>query len=95
MSLLKIPPLKNPAYATVVSNNEKLAQNMDSEFEPRGTLEEEEGVLVDDILDASASTFDAGIDDISESDNDLFNTKPACKRRKQHQRKTSEKGGYN
>ena len=71
-----------------VSDNEKLAQDMDSAFEPAGTLEVEEDVLVDDILDASASTSDAAVDDISKSNDDLSNTKLARKR------KTTEKGGY-
>ena len=42
----------------------------------------EKDVLVDDISDASASTSDAAVDDISESDDDLSNTKPARIRRK-------------
>ena len=33
-----------------VSDNEKLAQDMDSAFEPAGTLEVEEDVLVDAVL---------------------------------------------
>ena len=74
----------------LVSDNEKLAQNMDSAFEPAGTLEEEKDVLLDDISYASASTSDAAVDDIFESNHDLSNTKSARKRRK-----TTEKGGYN
>ena len=57
-------------------------QEVDFAFEPAGTLEVEEVVLVDDILDASASTSDAAVDDISESNDDLFNSNPARKRRK-------------
>ena len=74
-----------------VSDNEKLAQDMDSAFEPAGTLEVEEDVLVDDISDASASTSDAAVDDISESNDDLFNTKPARRRRKTTSKKPQKR----
>ena len=63
-----------------VTDNEKLAQDMDSAFEPAETFEVEENVLVDDISDASASSSDAAVDDISESNDDLSNTKPARKK---------------
>ena len=65
-----------------VSDNVKLARDMDFAFEPAGTIEVEKDVLVDDISDASASTSDATVDDISETNDGLFNTKPARKRRK-------------
>ena len=37
---------------------------------------------MDDISDESAFIFDAAVDNISESNDDLSNTKPARKRRK-------------
>ena len=74
----------------LVTDNKKLAQKMDSAFEPAGTLEEEEDVLLNDISYASASTSDAAVDNIFESNDDLSNTKPARKRRK-----TTKKGEYN
>ena len=69
-----------------VSYNEKLVQDMYSTFEPGGTLERRK-TLVDDILEVSASTSDADVYHISESnDYYLSNTKPTRKRRKLHQR---------
>ena len=68
-----------------ISYNEKLVQDMDSTFEPGGTLERRK-TLVDDILEVSASTSDADVYHISESNDYLSNTKPTRKRRKLHQR---------
>ena len=74
-----------------VSDNEKPAPDMESAFEPVGTLEVEEDALVDDISDASASTSDAAVDDISESNDDLSNIKPALKRRKTTSKKQQKR----
>ena len=74
-----------------VSDNEKLAQDMDSAFEPARTLEVEEDVLVDNISDASASTSDAAVDDVFDSNDDLSNTTPASKRRKATSKKRQKR----
>ena len=42
-----------------VDDNEELAQDMHSAFEPGRTLEVEKRILVDDILDPYVSTYDA------------------------------------
>ena len=57
-NIFLLPP-KAGDQSNRVSDNEKLAEDTNSAFEPAGTLEVEEDVLVDDISDASASTFDA------------------------------------
>ena len=64
---------------------------MESAFEPVGTLEVEEDVLVDDISYAFASTSDAAVDDISESNDDLSNINPARKRRKTTSKKQQKR----
>ena len=64
---------------------------MDYAFEPARTFEEEENVLVDDILDAFASTSDAVVDDILESNDNLSNTKPTRKRRKTTSKKQQQR----
>ena len=64
------------------SYNKEFAQDKDFAFEPTTTLEVEEDVLVDDILDASASTSDAAVDDISVSNNDLSTPNQLVKNRK-------------
>ena len=79
----------------VISDNEKLAQDIDSAFEPGGTLNVKEDVLEDGISDASASTSDAAVDDISKSNDNLSNTKLARKRRKNNLKETTQKGVYN
>ena len=78
-----------------VSDNEELAQDMDSAFEPAETLEVEKDVEKDDIFDAAAPTSDAVVDDISESNDDLTNPKPARKRRKITSKKQQKRTGYN
>ena len=55
-NIVLVPPEARIKVIELVSDNEKLAQNIDSAFEPARTLEEEEDVFVDDILYASAST---------------------------------------
>ena len=64
---------------------------MESAFQPVETLEVEEDVLVDDISDAYASTSDAAVDDISESNDDLSNIKPARKKRKTASKKQQKR----
>ena len=51
-------------------------------------------LLVDDISEASASASDAAVDDISESNDDLSNTKPACKRRKTTSKKQQKRAKW-
>ena len=94
-NIVLLPPEAGDQSDRVISDNEKLAQDIDSAFEPGGTLNVKEDVLEDDISDASASTSDAAVDDISKSNDDLSNTKPARKRRKNNLKETTQKGVYN
>ena len=50
-------------------------------------------VLLDDIPHAFVSTSGAAVDDISESDDDLSNTKAACKSRKTTFKKQQKRAG--
>ena len=89
-NIVLLPP-KAGDQSDRVSDNEKFAQDTESAFEPVGTFEVEEDVLVDDISDASASTSDAAVDDIFESNDDLSNIKPARKRRKTTSKKQQKR----
>ena len=54
-NIVLLPP-ETGDQSDQVWDNEELAQDMNSAFEPAGTLEVEEDLLVDDISDASVST---------------------------------------